>query len=340
MAGCGFAMALPATKMASNNFQSGNRRPAAFRTRKQQAGPAPWRSRGHLGAAFLAIAILLVGANHAKSEGETPRRVVSINLCADQYLAVLAERGQIVGLSPLAHDPSISFFAERLKGLPAIRDDAESVLMLQPDLVIASVYNKPQTLRLLRAQGLNIFVLPAVRKLEDIAEHIVRLAGVLGRDGEGAALAANLHQVMARTKNAATASAFRKVLYYQRGGYASGRGSYIGMMLHHLGLINIAGQRGQVISSLPLESVVAHPPDLLIVSDQVHRSDNQGATLLNHPALARILKRKSRLIIPMRETICPGPVLNAALSDMAAQIRSLADGHAKATSRGREQKTQ
>jgi iron complex transport system substrate-binding protein len=250
-----------------------------------------------------------------------PERVVSINLCADQYLAVLARRDQIAALSPSAHDAALSFFAEQLKGLPVIRDDAESVLKLNPDLVLASAFNKPQTLALLRAQGLNVVVIPPVRELRDIAAATRRLARIFGREEAGDALARELENLLRRTKQIAGAGERITALYYQNGGYASGPASYIGMMLSHLGLKNLAGMERQTIAVLALESVVARPPDVLIVSDQALKSDNQGAVLLNHPALEKVLKGKPRIVIPMRETICPGPVLLAALNRLSGQIR-------------------
>ncbi|MGI9385840.1 MAG: ABC transporter substrate-binding protein [Methyloligellaceae bacterium] len=287
------------------------------------------RRTGSPGAAFWAVMIFGVLAFAAAvaqradaGSRPAPSRVVSINLCADQYLAVLAGRDQIAALSPSAHNKSLSFFADRLKGIPAIRDDAESVLTLRPDLVIASAFSSPQTMQLLRAQGLTVFVLPAVRSLADIREQIGRLAAVLGRESKGMALIDNLDRVLEHTKDTAGKTGRTTALYYQRGGYASGPGSYIGMILSHLGLQNLIRSEAQSIAVLPLESVIVNPPDLLIVSDQVLRSDNQGAVLLNHPALLKLVARTPRIVVPMRETICPGPSVQYSLSTLSKHVKS------------------
>ena len=64
--------------------------------------------------AGLLIGLLLIAAP-AKA---APERIVSLNLCADQMLLALADRGQIAALSHLATDPGISAAAEaaRVRG--------------------------------------------------------------------------------------------------------------------------------------------------------------------------------------------------------------------------------
>src|SRR5690606_39297055 len=62
------------------------------------------------------------------AEAAAPRRIVSINACADQLLLALADRQQILALTHYARDPNMSFYADRAQGLPTIRGDAEQVL--------------------------------------------------------------------------------------------------------------------------------------------------------------------------------------------------------------------
>src|SRR3546814_12478291 len=54
-----------------------------------------------------------------------PQRVVSLNLCVDQYLLALADREQIAALTTFATDPAMSAAAERAAGIPQIRGAAE-----------------------------------------------------------------------------------------------------------------------------------------------------------------------------------------------------------------------
>ena len=65
-----------------------------------------------------------------------PRRIVSLNTCADQYVLALADPGQIAALSPYGHDPELSAAVAKARRFPVLKRPAEEVLALRPDLVI------------------------------------------------------------------------------------------------------------------------------------------------------------------------------------------------------------
>ena len=52
----------------------------------------------------------------APPSNKAPQRIVSLNLCADQYLLALADRDQIAGLTRNAIDPDMSAAAAQAKG--------------------------------------------------------------------------------------------------------------------------------------------------------------------------------------------------------------------------------
>src|ERR1700740_2384871 len=61
----------------------------------------------------LCAALLLVSATPQR-----PRRVVSINMCTDQLVVLLADRDQIAGLGPNAGKRELSAVADKIAGLP------------------------------------------------------------------------------------------------------------------------------------------------------------------------------------------------------------------------------
>ncbi len=91
-------------------------------------GRARWRVQG--GA--LAFLMLLIAGGPARAV----ERVVSLNLCSDQLLVMLAPE-KVAALTVLARDPSLSVVAAEARHLPVVRADAEAVLRLRPDLVLA-----------------------------------------------------------------------------------------------------------------------------------------------------------------------------------------------------------
>ena len=69
-------------------------------------------------------ALLIAGAASA----DAPKRVVSINHCADQYALLIAAPEQIVSVSHVADDPFMSAMAERASAYTKNRSGAEEIV--------------------------------------------------------------------------------------------------------------------------------------------------------------------------------------------------------------------
>src|SRR5258708_35479885 len=80
-------------------------------------------------------------------------RIVSMNVCTDQLLIRLADRQQILGLSRYSRDAWQSFAADDARRYPILSGGAEDVLVLRPDVVVASLFHKRSTRELLKEKG-------------------------------------------------------------------------------------------------------------------------------------------------------------------------------------------
>ncbi len=267
-------------------------------------------------ASCLGLALVCVAACSAAGAGEMPRRIVSINLCTDQYLLALAAPEQILALSPYAQDARISFYAERARRHRLVEDDAESVLALKPDIVFASVYNRPETLARLRRAGIRVVTLEEIGTLARIPGQIRSVGALLGHVEAAEALALRFEAALAETAGRLRAANFR-ALYYERGGYTPGASGLVHDMLRHVGLRSAAGEAGMDAPRfLDIEAVLALRPDLLVMAEHGQAGD-QGAAMLAHPALVRLYADDRRLTLPVRETICAGPSAMAAVKRLA-----------------------
>src|SRR5690554_3799563 len=89
-----------------------------------------------------------------------PERIVSLNLCVDQYLLALADRDQIAALTQFARDPEVSAAAAHAEGFHQIRGAAEEVVQLNPDLVLGGSLTRRDTRNLLRRMGYRVVDVP------------------------------------------------------------------------------------------------------------------------------------------------------------------------------------
>lgn len=255
----------------------------------------------------IAAALVSVGFALAATQADAaPRRVVSLNLCADQLLLALADRSQIAALSALARDPGASAAAEIAQGLPQTRGTAEEALALAPDLVLLGPLDRLGTGRVLAARGVRVERLALPASLAEAQALVRQTAALLGHPERGEALARQLDIPPPQEGRAPSA------LPYERRGYASGPQSILGELIGRAGFHH-AGPGAGLGDFVSLETVVARRPEVLIVGSGTTGAADQGAALLAHPALARLYPAERRILVPDALTVCPGPGFLAAV---------------------------
>ena len=227
--------------------------------------------------------------------------VVSLNLCTDQLLVLLAP-DDVGALEPLARDPALSFVASQAAHLPTVRADAEAVLRLHPDLVLAGRTGAQTTVALLRARGLRVLQADEPQTFVQIADQLTQIAGVLGVPDRGRALVEAMRRRLAALRPRAGSA-----VLWQAGGWTAGPGSLGDAVLRAAGLIN-AGTGGRI----GVEALLAHPPRLL-VTEAGPRFPSMATDLAQHPALRTIARRQ----IPPPLLICGGPFTVGAAEALA-----------------------
>jgi hypothetical protein len=84
----------------------------------------------------------------------------------------LADPEQILGLSPYSRDVARSWDAAKAGKFPRLSGEAEDVLVLNPDIVVAGRFTKRATRELLKEKGLRVAEFDAARSLEDVKKQI------------------------------------------------------------------------------------------------------------------------------------------------------------------------
>ena len=131
-------------------------------------------------AALLALAATSVAA--------TPTRIVSLNLCTDEYLLITARPNQIASISRLGSDAQESPLAGRALGLATNSGHIGDVLGQQPDLVL-TMGASPQDAALARRLGIPLIALPYPQTPADVARQVQQIAALVGNPAAGSAFA-------------------------------------------------------------------------------------------------------------------------------------------------------
>ena len=236
----------------------------------------------------MAVALLAVAPARSAPPTPAPRpyRIVSLNACADQYLIALADKDQIAALTQFARDPTLSFYAEKARAYPTSQGQAEAVLALRPDLVIASPYRRAGDLTLLKGKVRILDMRPA-ESFDDVVKQTRLVSAAIGQPVRGEALIAAM---TARVNAAGRRPLGGVAAEYQRGGFITGPGSLMDDLMTRAGLVNLALRlNGGSIGRLSLEQIVYQHPDFLILTDVADVGQDEGSLTLDHPALARAI---------------------------------------------------
>ncbi len=247
-------------------------------------------------------------------------RIASMNVCTDQLLITLADPQQILGLSRYSRDAWQSFAADAARRFPTLSGGAEDVLVLKPDVVVASLFDKRSTRELLKASGLQLAEFAVPRNLDEVIAQIRQMGEIVGHADRAEAEIARLDAALGRARRAVTDKRYR-VLPLSRRGFVSGSDSLVSSLLTETGLFNAAGDLGVRAGGFAsLEAIVNARPDFLLVSEAGDRADDDGRAFLLHPALERFYPPSKRIVIPDRLTVCGGVMLADALDVLIAEL--------------------
>lgn len=218
------------------------------------------------------------------------QRIVSLDLCTDWMLARYVDRSRIAALSPMHR----KFTAPGMVTDWPIHDGTlETVLDLQPDLVITGQYNMLQLRSRLKALGIRVEILPLPTTLAAVTDYEVQFLTTLG-------LPAHLASQPPPARPAATR---RRLLLLGANGIGTGRGTFEDAILERAGWRNYLPDAGYL--RLDLERIAVDPPEAMLWAAPANPAlANQFA---RHPVLRRAIPRERWLTTDYWRWQCPGP---------------------------------
>jgi iron complex transport system substrate-binding protein len=274
------------------------------------------------------LALALAAAIMSSRAGAEPaQRIVSLNLCTDQILIDLVPASRIRALSHVAADAASSSIADRAATFTRIRGDAEEVLALDPDLIVTTEFSTPTTVSLLERLGRRVVKVLFARDLDGVRTAVTRIAEAVGAADAGKAIVANLDRRLAALASVPHDGPAPTAVIYQVNSLVSGAGTLEDEALRIAGFRNVAPELNlDPGGRVALEAIVAHPPDLVVLSGPSGEYRTVVADNLTHPALAAVMRQRAKLVVPWRHWLCGTPYIADAIEALVAARRRLAPG--------------
>jgi len=237
------------------------------------------------------LALLTLFSSEALSAGP---RVLSINLCTDQLVMLLADRQQIVGLSTLSRDKAGSVFHEQAAMFAQVEPVAEDILRLSPDLVITGPYTSRYTLALLDELGIRVETVDIAQNIESAMANVLLVGKLLNQQARARQLVSDAeHRLTRLSERVAQLDA----LDNQQNRHKPRAGVY-----------DTNGDQSIVdYGVIGLEQMIKLKPDALVESPYSKDTYSRGQILTEHPALQQAGLNPRFIDVPSNQTICAGP---------------------------------
>lgn len=260
------------------------------------------------------IACFVLAACQPPPPAESPgRRIVSLDYCADQFVLGLADRADILAVSPDA-GAAFSYMRAAARGLPTVRPRAEDVLALEPDLVVRSYGGGPNARVFFERAGVPVLQIRFANDIAGVREVILHAARALGVPRRGEALIAGMD---ARLRTTRLDEPDTRALYMTPAGYSAGPDTLVHDALTAAGLDNFQTRPGW--HPIPLEALAYEAPDLVARADFGEGTNHDDAwTPFRHPVAERAMRTIPVAAVDGATIACGGWFVADAVTALAA----------------------
>lgn len=274
-----------------------------------------------IAAALLLAPFLALSAQaDAVRDGDrpsAPRRIISLNLCADELLLRLVPREHILSITSLAQDPANSSVAKLAVGIPTNRGLAEEIIPLDPDLVIAGAFTTRNTVSTLRRFGIKVLDMGVPGTLDEAYAQIHDMGEALGARKEADEMIAGLKAAI--PAETSLQPPLPRAVVVRPNGFTAGRNTMADDLIRRAGLDNVASRLSpDRLGQLSLEEIVSARPQVLILDTDADAPPSMAGAIMQHPALMHAAIGANIVSVPTRLWACAGPQLAEAYARLAA----------------------
>ncbi|HKX29611.1 MAG TPA: ABC transporter substrate-binding protein [Blastocatellia bacterium] len=237
-----------------------------------------------------------------------PQRIISLTPSHDEILCALVDERRIAGLSRFSQDETTSYAAEAGRRINVFVDrNAEQIVSLRPDLVVAGRYAKVDLKSLLAQLNQPIIVTTSFRTLSEIEANIRLIAQAVGEERRAETVIGEMRQKLAAARTRLRPElAGRRVLYLGVGKFAAGAETSFHEVLTAAGMKNAAAESGLTgYVKVAAEQLLQIDPEVIVVATGYERNRGFRQQLEADPQLAAVKAIKNRHVIelPARDAL-------------------------------------
>jgi iron complex transport system substrate-binding protein len=264
-------------------------------------------------------------------------RIVSTAPSNTEIITDLGQAHKLVAID--RHSVNIDGIPKGLPQLDFFYPDAEVIIKLEPDIIIANGHNATGTgedpFRLLREMGIPVVYISMSKSINEIYNDIAFIADILRVQKEGErvinSMKTQIEEIAQQAAANTTANIENKTtVYFEISAapdmYTVGKDSFINDMIYKIGAINIFGNDNWLVSP-SAESIINRNPDVILTN--VNYIDDPIAEIKSRPGFNHINAVINNHIyqIDTDSSVRPSTRIVFALRQMSQAVYPTANAH-------------
>ncbi len=254
----------------------------------------------------------------------TPQRIVSLAPSNTEILFAVGAGSQVVGRDEFSDYPPEAASIGSIGGSFG-EYNAEAILALEPDLVLAAEINPPELVQQLEDLGLTVYYLGNPATLEEMYTNLETVARLTGHDVTE--LVDSLKARVAAVDEKIVPLSSRIPVFYEIDAtdptkpWTYGPGTFGDLLIARAGGYNIGSIASDPYPQISIEQVVAANPSIIILGDSMWGVTPESVKV--RPGWETIPAVASDSIFPFDDNLIsrPGPRLVDALEQLAKLLR-------------------
>jgi iron complex transport system substrate-binding protein len=262
------------------------------------------------------------GLGRTVSLAAPAQRVISFAPSNTEILFAVGAGAQVIGRDEFSNFPA------EAADLPIIGGswggyNAEAIVGLNPDLILAAEINTPDQVKEMEDLGLTVYYLSNPKDFEGLYQNLELVAEMTGHEQETAGLIDSLKARMSTVESKVASVTDTPTVFYEldstdsNAPYTTGPGTFVDLVIGMAGGINIAGSFDTPWVQISLEELVVKNPAYIVLGDSNYgiTTDSVGA----RSGWETIAAVKDGKVFPFNDDLVsrPGPRLVNGLEEMA-----------------------
>lgn len=255
-----------------------------------------------------------------------PKKVTTIISTAPSNTEILVELGladKLIAIDKYSSD--VLGVPEDLPKIDFRNPDAETLVGLKPDIIIASGHNKSGSedpFAAVKEAGIEVVYIPVSSSIEGIYEDINFIAEITGTEKKGTEIVDNMKNEINSIKEIGDKVTNKKSVYFEIGStpslYSFGNNTFLNEMIEVIGAKNILSNENSWIS--PSEEIILKAnPDVILTSEP---TENIAQSIKTRDGWKDVnaVKQNNIFVIDKNSSSRPSQNIIKALKEMANAV--------------------